>query len=61
MKNKYHTNQDIEAFAKRNNAACTFGSVMLRVYKYWTAKGSYEVKFHRVGGTTLWTKKVVKG
>jgi hypothetical protein len=59
MKKKYYTSAEIIEFATKNSAACTFASLSLRVFKYWTAKGSYEVKFHRVE-PLVWQKKIVK-
>lgn len=59
MKKKYYTSAEIIEFAAKNNAACTFASLGLRVFKYWTAKGSYEIKFHRVE-PLVWQKKIVK-
>lgn len=59
MKKKYYTSTEIQAYAIRNKAVCTFGGVNLRVFKGWTAKGQYEVKFHRVDAL-VWEKKIVK-
>jgi hypothetical protein len=59
MKRKYYTSTDIQAYAIRNKAVCTFGGLNLRIFKGWTAKGSYEVKFHRVDAF-VWEKKIVR-
>jgi hypothetical protein len=59
MTKKYYTSTDIQAYAIRNKAVCTFASLSVRVFKGWTAKGSYEVKFHRVE-PCVWMKKVVR-
>lgn len=59
MKRKYYTTKEIEAYAIRNKAVCTFGGLNLRVFKGWTAKGSYEVKFYRLDAW-IWEKKIVK-
>ena len=48
MKKKYYTSSEILEYAEQAKAVCTFASLSLRVFKGWTAKGSYEVKFHRV-------------
>jgi len=59
MKKKYYTSQDIQAYAAQTGAVCTFGGLNLRVFKGWTSKGSYEVKFHRIDAS-VWEKKIVK-
>jgi hypothetical protein len=59
MKKKYYTTPEIVEYAEQNKAICTFASLSLRVFKGWTAKGSYEVKFHRVE-PCVWMKKIVR-
>ena len=59
MKKKYYTSTEIIEYAEQAKAVCTFASLSLRVFKGWTAKGSYEVKFHRVE-PCVWMKKIVK-
>jgi hypothetical protein len=59
MKKKYYTKQEINQYAAKTGAVCTFGGLNLCVFKGWTAKGSYEVKFHRLDAWT-WEKKIVK-
>ena len=59
MKKKYYISSEISEYAKRNKAVCTFGGLNLRVFKGWTAKGSYEVKFHRLDAF-VWEKRLVR-
>jgi hypothetical protein len=59
MKRKYYTSTEILEYAQKNNAACISASVSLRVFRYWTAKGQYEVKFYRVE-PCVWEKKIVR-
>lgn len=59
MKRKYYTTKDIEVYALRKKAVCTFGGLNLCVFKYWNAKGANEVKFHRID-PVLWVKKIAK-
>ena len=59
MKKKYYTSTEILEYAEQVGAVCTFASLGLRVFKGWTAKGSYEVKFHRVE-PLVWEKKIVR-
>jgi hypothetical protein len=59
MKKKYYTSTEIIEYAEQNKAVCTFASLSLRVFKGWTAKGSYEVKFHRVE-PCVWQKRIVR-
>ena len=59
MKKKYYTSTEILEYAESAKAVCTFASLSVRVFKGWTAKGSYEVKFHRVE-PCVWEKKIVK-
>jgi hypothetical protein len=59
MKKKYYTTPEIIEYAEGVKAVCTFASLSLRVFKGWTAKGSYEVKFHRVE-PCVWEKRIVR-
>jgi hypothetical protein len=59
MKKKYYTSTEIIEYAEQVGAVCTFASLGLRVFKGWTAKGSYEVKFHRIE-PLVWEKKIVR-
>jgi hypothetical protein len=59
MKKKYYTSAEIMEYAEQVGAVCTFASVNLRIFKGWTAKGRYEVKFHRIE-PCVWQKKIVK-
>lgn len=59
MKTKYYTSQDIKSYADKTGAVCTFAGLNLRVFRGWTTKGSYEVKFHRIDACT-WQKKLVR-
>jgi len=59
MTTKYYTSSEIIQYAERMGAICTFASVNLRVFKGWTSKGRYEVKFIRVE-PTVWDKRLVK-
>ena len=59
MKKKYYTSTEIIEYAEQNKAVCTFASLGLRIFKGWTAKGSYEVKFHRVE-PCVWEKRIVR-
>ena len=59
MKKKYYTSSEIINYAEETGAVCTFASLSIRVFKGWTAKGSYEVKFHRVE-PCVWEKKIVR-
>jgi hypothetical protein len=59
MKKKYYTSTEIIEYAEQVGAVCTFASLQLRVFKGWTAKGSYEVKFHRIE-PLVWEKKIVR-
>jgi len=60
MKKKYYTSTEIVEYAERNSAVCTFASLALRVFKGWTDKGQYEVKFYRVE-PCVWRKELVRG
>jgi hypothetical protein len=59
MKKKYYTSTEIIEYAEQNKAVCTFAGLNLRVFKGWTTKGGYEVKFHRVE-PCVWEKRVVR-
>jgi hypothetical protein len=59
MKKKYYTSTEIIEYAEQVGAVCTFASLGLRVFKGLTAKGSYEVKFHRIE-PLVWEKKIVR-